>query len=50
MSEDEFTKLYKYMQKEFKSVNDRLEETSTKKDLDRLVNAVDAYATRELFH
>lgn len=44
MSEDEFTKLYKYMQKEFKVVNARLEQTATKKELDRLTNAVDSFA------
>ena len=44
MSEDEFTKLYKYMQVEFKKVNDHLDKTSTKDDLDRLTNAVDSHA------
>lgn len=44
MSQDEFTKLFKYMDTEFKKVNDRLEQTATKEDLDRLTNAVDAYA------
>jgi predicted nucleic acid-binding Zn-ribbon protein len=44
MSEDEFTNLYKYMQVEFKKINGRLEQTATKGDLDRLTNAVDAYA------
>lgn len=32
------------MDAEFKKVNVRLEQTATKKDLDRLTNAVDAYA------
>lgn len=44
MSQDEFTKLYKFMQKEFKTINDRLDNTASKNDLDRLVDAVDAYA------
>jgi hypothetical protein len=44
MSEDEFTNLYKYMQVEFKKINDHLEQTATEGDLDRLTNAVDAYA------
>ncbi len=44
MKNDEFTKLFKYMQVEFKKVNDRLEQTSTKEELNRLTNAVDAYA------
>lgn len=44
MSQDEFTKLFKYMQKEFDKINSRLEQTATKKELDTLTNAVDAYA------
>ena len=44
MSQDEFTKLFKYMQKEFGSVHNRLDNTATKQDFDRLTNAVDAYA------
>lgn len=44
MSEDEFTKLYKFMQSEFKKINALLEETATKTDFNRLTNAVDAYA------
>ncbi|HTE21506.1 MAG TPA: hypothetical protein VK674_00520 [Candidatus Limnocylindria bacterium] len=46
MSEDQFTKLFKYMQVEFKKVNDQLEQTATKKELDTLTNAVDAYAKK----
>lgn len=44
MSEDEFTKLFKYMQVEFKKVHDQLDQTATKEELNRLTNAVDAYA------
>lgn len=44
MSQDEFTKLFKYMQQEFAAVHTQLEQTSTKEDLDRLTNAVDAFA------
>ncbi len=32
------------MQKEFKVINDRLEQTATKDELGRLTNAIDAYA------
>lgn len=46
MSEDEFTKLFKYMQAEFNKINSRLEETATKEELDRLTNAVDTYAKK----
>ena len=44
MREDEFTKLFKYIQKEFKQINDRLEQTVTKEELNRLTNSVDVYA------
>lgn len=44
MSQDEFTKLYKYMQDEFKSTNSRLDETSTKNQVDKLINTVDGLA------
>lgn len=44
MAEDEFTKLYKFMQLEFKKVNTLLEQTATKTELNRLTNAVDSYA------
>jgi len=42
MSEDQFTKLFKYMQREFTSI--RLEQTASKEELNNLLNAVDAYA------
>ena len=44
MSEDEFTKLFKYMQKEFGKIHASLEQTATKAELNTLTNAVDAYA------
>lgn len=44
MSQDEFAKLFVYMQKEFKRINEKLDNTATKEDLDRLTNAIDAYA------
>ena len=44
MKKDEFTKLFKYMLKEFKKVNDQLERTATKEELNRVTNAIDAYA------
>ena len=37
MSEDEFTKLFKYMQAEFKSINERLDQTATKDDIRRVL-------------
>ncbi len=44
MSEDEFTKLYKFMQSEFKTIHEELEKTATKDELNLLTNAVDAFA------
>jgi uncharacterized coiled-coil DUF342 family protein len=46
MSEDEFTKLYKYMQTEFKDIKSTLEQTATKEELNKLSSAVDAYAKK----
>jgi len=46
MSADEFTKLFKYMQKEFKGINNRLEKTATKVELNRLTNSIDGYAKK----
>jgi hypothetical protein len=43
MSEDEFTKLYKFMQSEFKIIHEGLEKTATKDELNLLTNAVDAF-------
>ncbi len=42
MAEDEFTKLFTYMQGEFKKINERFDATDMR--IDRLTNAVDAYA------
>jgi len=42
MSEDEFTKLFKYMGKEFEKVNNRFDGVDLR--IDHLTNAVDAYA------
>ena len=44
MSEDEFTKLYKFMQAEFKTIHEQLANTATKEELNNLTNAVDAFA------
>ena len=44
MSQDEFTKLFKYMQKEFKSLNSRLDNTSSKEDMNKLITTLVAYA------
>lgn len=44
MSQDESTKLFKYMQDEFDKINRKLENTVTKDELNRLTGSVDAYA------
>jgi tetrahydromethanopterin S-methyltransferase subunit G len=35
--QDEFTKLFKYMQTEFKQVNDRLDKTASQETVDRVI-------------
>lgn len=42
MSDDQFTKLFKYMQQEFKRIDGRFEEVNTK--IDTYAGAVDSYA------
>jgi hypothetical protein len=42
MSDDQFTKLFKYIQREFKKVDNRFEQTAT--NIAQLINTVDAYA------
>ncbi|MGH7195567.1 MAG: hypothetical protein ACREGA_02195 [Candidatus Saccharimonadales bacterium] len=42
MSDDQFTKLFKYMQGEFQKVNERFDETDAK--IDSYAGAVDTYA------
>lgn len=44
MSEDEFTRLFKYMQSEFKQIHEQLGQTATREGLNNLTGAVDAYA------
>lgn len=46
MSHDEFTKLYAYMEKRFQAIEDRLDQTALKVDVDRLTNAVGEFAKR----
>lgn len=44
MSEDEFTKLFKYVQRIEKKLDTLAESVATKQELNILTNAVDAYA------
>lgn len=44
MSQDEFTKLFKYVQEMRSDINQRLDNTATKKQVDDLTNTVDGLA------
>ena len=46
MNEDDFTKLFSYMQDGFDKINLHLEKAVTKDELNLLTNAVDAYAKK----
>lgn len=46
MSEDEFTKLFKYMEKRFDSVDKRLDAAATQESLDRLMATIDNFIKR----
>ncbi len=46
MSDDQFTRLFKYMQREFGKIHARLEQTASKESVDRLTNFIDAQAKR----
>ena len=47
MSADEFTKLFKYMEKRFDQIDKTLETKADKLDVERLLKAVDAFAKRQ---
>ena len=47
MNEDEFTKLFKYMQAEFKTIHEQLEKTATKDDVQKILGLLDALAKRQ---
>ena len=46
MSNDEFTKLFKYMIGRFDSIEKILETKAGKNDVDKLVNIIDGYADK----
>jgi septation ring formation regulator EzrA len=48
MSKDEFTKLFKYMEKRLDKIESRLEQTATKKQVDGLISTVDGLAKQIL--
>ena len=46
MSEDEFTKLFKYMSKRFGKVDASLESKANQKDMDKVLGLLNALAKR----
>lgn len=46
MSDDQFTKLFKYMQKQFAEVNRRLDEKASQSSVDKLTSTIDAFVRR----
>lgn len=44
MKQDEFTRLFKYVEDMRKEMNERFDETSSKKQVDNLTNTVDGLA------
>ncbi len=47
MSQDEFTKLFNYMEKRFDSIDQALENKADKQDVQKLIDAIDAFAKRQ---
>lgn len=52
MSDDQFTKLFKYMQKRFDKVEEHLDNTASQRSVDHLASAIDSltryYANHEV--
>lgn len=46
MAEDEFTRLFTYMQDQFGAVNKKLDEKASQASLDRLTNTIDGFVKR----
>ena len=46
MSEDQFTKMFNYMQDQFDMVNQKLDQKSSQESLDRLTNTIDSFVKR----
>jgi len=47
MSEDQFTKLFKYMEKRFDDIDKRLGETATKTDISEIYDKLDGMAGKQ---
>lgn len=46
MSEDQFMKLFKYMQKNFSNIEEKLDEKASQDSLDRLTSTIDSFVKR----
>ena len=46
MSEDQFMKLFKYMQKNFSNIEKKLDEKASQDSLDRLTSTIDSFVKR----
>lgn len=46
MSQDEFTKLFKYIQENFNSIDEQLKNIASKDDIRRLESIIDGYASK----
>jgi len=46
MKEDEFTKLFKYVQKRFDLMDQKMDDKSSQASLDRLTNTIDSFVKR----
>ncbi|HUC78780.1 MAG TPA: hypothetical protein VMQ58_00905 [Candidatus Saccharimonadales bacterium] len=47
MSEDQFTKLFKYMQDQFKLVNQKLDDKASASDMQMVLNLLDSIVKRQ---
>lgn len=46
MKDDEFTKLFQYMEKRFGDMDKRFDDTASKKQVDHLINTIDHFVAR----
>ena len=46
MSEDEFTRLFKYVSERFESIEKKLDEKASQASIDKLTNTIDGFITR----
>jgi hypothetical protein len=46
MNDDQFTKLFVYMQDEFKKVNDKLDQKASQASIEQLISTIDGFVKR----